>query len=702
MRTRSRLPLRVLRRNPPLGNLTDAEVLDLSQFTNGVKVPAGANTQRMRDAVAAAAADLSASKFYNPQSGIQLYPYQAAALAYINEMSVRSGVPHGAGTAWRLGIFDPPGIGKTLTGVAVAVLFECKVTVIVRPASASAAWPKAFESLAKNQFHIVDIPANPTLATAKCQEAKLTSVTKPVVLTMNYTSVITAAASVRAVFPVIDLLIFDEAHNLRNPDTQRTIQARALMDDSLRTLLLTGTPALSSALEIFSILGFLEVANGGYSPHSTLDALEAYQDVFLQQSSDPGFLVRPGLKDVAYPSSTGALSPRVRRVGVRRSRKSLISEEAAEADQLQGFKQRSVIWVPVDKAYKDEADKAFAKIDQGTAPGTFRDILQNRVRFENELRRAISHLMNRPQGWPGQKRRDPKTGKVLKKAIDKVVDLEVTDRSVTISMPLMIRAFIEALRSAKMSIPDKLQDHMSRLSVAGAVKVPGLPQYANSKGVFMLRNIVPTVKLAHELSVAYPGVPVYMVIGGDPADVVQEEQVVRPLIRPYTSLSRVGYFLDGVPHEASTEFEDIEREFAKPGRKFLVATQIANAGLSLPSADFLVMAQRLFSPGEEEQAEDRINRAGKMSRAGARNDIIYVMPDDIFSAVLGHRLENRRRSLLALYGEKPGDDNATSLVAAFRKKAQMATPRQSTFFEVVDAASDPMLYVRRAVADVIP
>jgi hypothetical protein len=215
----------------------------------------------------------------------------------------------------------------------------------------------------------------------------------------------------------------------------------------------------------------------------------------------------------------------------------------------------------------------------------------------------------------------------------------------------------------------------------------------------MLRNIVPTVLLARELSIKNPGVKAFLAVGGDPSGVRQSNQALAAAIAPLRSVQKIAYFLNGAPVQGEPTFSDIEREFASGKQAFLVATQIANAGLSLPTADYLVMAQRLFSPGEEEQAEDRINRAGKMMRAGATNEIIYPMPDDIFSAVIGHRLENRRRSLLALYNEEPGDDYANSLSPAFRARARRGNQLEQDFFAVVEAASDPNSFIRRAISD---
>lgn len=706
MRTRRPLPLKILRLNP-IG-LSAAEVVDLSSFTGGTPTKPRPTDARMREAVRAALDELRTSKFYSPQPGVALYPYQAAALAFINEAGARSTAALNGRPSWRLGVFDPPGVGKTLIGASASVLMAARLTVVVRPNSASRAWPKAFNQIADGKHVHVDLDTSVGEDNMRTFLKKLREVLDggvPVVLTMNYTSVIVGTPLILEEFPHIDMTIFDEAHNIRNPDAQKTVAARSLMEASQFVLLLTGTPALSSALESLQMLAFLEQTGGRWSPFAGSADYQTAQDRFLRAQQDPGFTVRAGLMDIAYPRSASALTRRIKSVGVRRTRSSIRDEQAAPPDQLQPIKTRMIEWIAPDPQYDGVAQPLARTLMAKQGLGSFQRVLAEKQALEADITRAIRNVdadVRDPQQhvtWPVRQLPNGKfTG--WKAAASMVLDVERPRTRVTtaLSMPTNLKNLEEAARRARSSIPVGVIAEMTRLNLQAAVNVPARAKYSGRNGVFMLRLINSACRMALALSRRYPHARVYLKVGSNPdvtdLDADDELQTIAPV-------NRITYFQDGRKvndGRGELDFTDIELEFAKKDgiQRFLVATQVANAGLSLPTADFLVMVERLFSPGEEEQAEDRINRAGKLQgRPGAFNDIIYTVPDEVFGAALGHRMENRRLSLLSLYGEKPASDNATSLADAFRTRMAGRASSNVTaaqVFDVVDIVEDPREY----------
>jgi superfamily II DNA or RNA helicase len=58
--------------------------------------------------------------------------------------------------------------------------------------------------------------------------------------------------------PILDLVIFDEAHYLRNEETQSHLLARLLVDAAAHTVLLSATPVQTSSDNLFSLLRLLD------------------------------------------------------------------------------------------------------------------------------------------------------------------------------------------------------------------------------------------------------------------------------------------------------------------------------------------------------------------------------------------------------------------------------------------------------------
>ncbi|GAB2643796.1 DEAD/DEAH box helicase [Nocardioides ginkgobilobae] len=81
-----------------------------------------------------------------------------------------------------------------------------------------------------------------------------------------------------------ECLVFDEAHYIKNPDAQRTRRSRALIQQSSRAILLTGTPLENKIDEFRSLVGYLR-------PDLTVNASEFAPRQFRKQVA-PAYLRR--------------------------------------------------------------------------------------------------------------------------------------------------------------------------------------------------------------------------------------------------------------------------------------------------------------------------------------------------------------------------------------------------------------------------
>lgn len=92
-----------------------------------------------------------------------------------------------------------------------------------------------------------------------------------------------------------DTVVFDEAHRLRNPNSQTTQRARALADQASHVLLLTGSPVVNSPHDLAPLVGMLT------GKDMTPDEFD--REFLDERRISPGFLgwlrgVRPGTEQV--------------------------------------------------------------------------------------------------------------------------------------------------------------------------------------------------------------------------------------------------------------------------------------------------------------------------------------------------------------------------------------------------------------------
>ena len=139
--------------------------------------------------------------------GREYMPYQKAGIAYASELDVCL-------------IADEMGLGKTIQAIGlVNLLDEVHKVCVVCPAFLRYNWRKEFAGWLTKPIHLEVFSYN------KVEDAS----------SMEW-----------------DIVIYDEAHYLKNPKAIRTTAGLALK--SKRKLFLTGTPILSRPIEIYTML----------------------------------------------------------------------------------------------------------------------------------------------------------------------------------------------------------------------------------------------------------------------------------------------------------------------------------------------------------------------------------------------------------------------------------------------------------------
>lgn len=164
------------------------------------------------------------------------YPYQAAgALAAIN--------------ADKNLIADEPGVGKTLQALAVARLTNAERVLIICPPILATNWEK--ETTRTNNVKNINGELKTITAKTKTKNMKLPN--------KGYLIIPDSLIVARKLTPTLStwqpqLMILDEAHRYKNPKAARTKQILQLSRHTEKTLCLTGTPIVSSPLDILPLL----------------------------------------------------------------------------------------------------------------------------------------------------------------------------------------------------------------------------------------------------------------------------------------------------------------------------------------------------------------------------------------------------------------------------------------------------------------
>ncbi|GFQ71950.1 hypothetical protein TNCT_6421 [Trichonephila clavata] len=158
----------------------------------------------------------------------------------------RDGVNFAIQHEGRVLIADDMGLGKTIQAIAIANYYsEDWPLLVVTPSSVRYSWQQSFHtwlpSLDEHEISIINsskdhIPNNKVILMSYDLLTKM----KDTIINRKFKSI-----------------ILDESHFLKNPKSARTKAAQEIMKNVKRIIMLTGTPALSRPIELFTQISAL-------------------------------------------------------------------------------------------------------------------------------------------------------------------------------------------------------------------------------------------------------------------------------------------------------------------------------------------------------------------------------------------------------------------------------------------------------------
>ncbi|CAL1268362.1 unnamed protein product [Larinioides sclopetarius] len=158
----------------------------------------------------------------------------------------KDGVKFGIQNEGRVLIADDMGLGKTIQAIAIANYYSNDwPLLIVTPSSVRYSWEQSFHtwlpSLEKHEISVINsgkdhIPNNKVILMSYDLLTKM----KDIIVKRKLKSV-----------------IFDESHFLKNPKSARTKAAQEIIKNVKRIIMLSGTPALSRPIELYTQLSAL-------------------------------------------------------------------------------------------------------------------------------------------------------------------------------------------------------------------------------------------------------------------------------------------------------------------------------------------------------------------------------------------------------------------------------------------------------------
>jgi len=177
-------------------------------------------------------------------TGLSYLPYQKAGIAYCLQRKDTL-------------VGDEPGLGKTIISLGFINVLRPRNVLIVAPATLSYNWKVEAEKWLIDQYEIFTPKkgdqAIPLLESYK-RQLVITNYEKVVGITRQEKHLDTAfSASLKRAW---DVIVFDEAHAVKNPESKRSqavLGEYGLVNRAHRTLFLTGTPMENYPKEIWPI-----------------------------------------------------------------------------------------------------------------------------------------------------------------------------------------------------------------------------------------------------------------------------------------------------------------------------------------------------------------------------------------------------------------------------------------------------------------
>lgn len=238
------------------------------------------------------------------------------------------GVHFGLQRNGRIMLADEMGLGKTIQAIALAYLFAHEwPLLIICPSSLRFNWSKELEEWLVPHIQPQDIKI---LLTGKDRPSSRINI-------ISYDLVKGDIYDYMTVNP-FKVIIADECHYLKNPTAQRTKNIRPLIQNSARAIMITGTPALSRPIELFTQMEAL-IRQQGYDHWF---GLNEYRFRYCDAKVVHGYLGRPMIEDKGFSNLEELNLVLGRTVMIRRLKKDVLKELPK--------KNRQVVRVQVSKS----------------------------------------------------------------------------------------------------------------------------------------------------------------------------------------------------------------------------------------------------------------------------------------------------------------------------------------------------------------
>lgn len=581
---------------------------------------------------------------------LRLYPYQLAGVTF---SLARKG---------RALIMDPMGLGKTLQGVAMLAAggflpqealpgdTPYLPALVVCPGNAIPSWVDDFSVWAPGIE--VQVASNAEEARNKLRNL----IRKPAVLVMTKEQFVSvyrfySGEVFHALFRgKIKTVILDESHYVKNENTNlaRAMMAVAPVVDHV--LLLTGTPMLNAAGELHSQLRIVETQSSTAPFLGTQEELlEAMAGRSVPTRSQSGF------QDyVSYDDDTvQGVNSYLRRRGVRRSRedsiRSGINLYPAVADQKSMRKRRKLMIIPHGKENLIRLAGTFSDYLRALASGVSRGAQGERQafveraadfnNFRNQLDVAIRSKLQGKQP--------------SKKDIQELVQQHL--------LPLK-----EILLRGHFPVNDEMKDVISDTilpSVAKHVSNRSRPVVVFTDRL-STRDRLKNVLLDQQRRKQIPPTRIYTTDGSKKVFLTTPEGQKQLL---NSREGRRGKLKEGL-YPLKDRFKYPKKLKKADSNAVIILTKSGLEGLNLAAAGEVVFAGRFSNPGQEYQAEDRINRPDQIKPPKAT----FILALDPFSLSLANRQEKKRNSILSALGETPTSDFSHPMDASQAQRVALA------------------------------
>lgn len=256
----------------------------------------------------------------------KLDPHQVTAVAAITAPSLKG-----------LALFDEQGTGKTMAALAAfdRLKEQGKVQrlLVIAPKSVLGAWKSDCETLLGEKYRVV-------IASGLQSKRQQTILRRHDILLISYDTGVRETGLIKMVVaatPMSYMLVLDESYFVKNPKTARAQMASTIRPFCERAVVLCGTPAPNSAVDI---VNQIDVADGGvaFAGRSiSKDSGEAYaeiaealeQTIYLRRLKEE---VLPNLPDKQFERVFVELRP-IQRALYNRARDELVLEVRSVDDR---------------------------------------------------------------------------------------------------------------------------------------------------------------------------------------------------------------------------------------------------------------------------------------------------------------------------------------------------------------------------------